>query len=55
METAVPDSGWSSPVIWKEEIWLTAGNDASKELRLLCFDLSSGELTRNIKVFNMIA
>ena len=54
-KTAVPDSGWSSPVIWKEEIWLTAGNDASKELRLLCFDLNSGELTRNIKVFNMIA
>ena len=53
-KTAIPDSGWSSPVIWENEVWLTAGSDEKKELRALCVDLETGRITKDIKVFDMI-
>ena len=51
---AIPDSGWSSPVVWENEIWLTVGDDRKKELRALCVDLESGEIKKDIKVFDMV-
>lgn len=51
---AIPDRGWSSPVVWGDEIWLTAGSDEKKELRAICVDLKSGKFVKNIKVFDMI-
>lgn len=53
-KTAIPDSGWSSPVVWDKEIWLTAGSDAKKELRAISVDLETGVITKDIKVFDMI-
>ena len=29
-KVAIPDKGWSSPVIWENEIWLTTGSDEKK-------------------------
>ena len=51
---AIPDSGWSSPVIWENEIWVTTGSDQKRELRAICVDLETGKVTKNIKVFDMI-
>jgi len=51
---AIPDEGWSSPVVWGNEIWLTAGSDEKKELRAICVELKSGKFVKNIKVFDMI-
>jgi len=50
----VPQSGWSSPVIWENEIWLTTGSDEQRELRAICVDLETGKVTKDIKVFDMI-
>ncbi len=46
--TGWPESGWSSPVIWENEIWLTTGSDEKKELRAICVDLESGKITKNM-------
>ena len=51
---AIPDSGWSSPVVWENEVWLTTGSDEKKELRAICFDLETGKVKRDVKVFDMI-
>ena len=51
---AIPDSGWSSPVVWEDEIWITVGDDRKKELRALCVDLQSGKIKKDIKVFDMV-
>ncbi len=51
---AIPESGWSSPVVWGNQIWLTTGSDEKKELRVICVDLESGKIVRDIKVFGMI-
>ena len=53
-KTLIPLEGWSSPVVWDNEIWLTAGSDASRELRAICIDLQSGAIRKGIKVFDMI-
>lgn len=53
-KTLISDSGWSSPVIWEHEIWVTSGSDEKKELRVICIDLNTGIIKHNIKVFDMI-
>lgn len=50
----IPATGWSSPVVWESEIWLTTGSDESRELRAICVDLGSGKITKDVKVFDMI-
>ena len=53
-KTPIPNEGWSSPVVWGNEIWLTTGSDERKELRVLCVDLESGKIIKDFKVFDMI-
>lgn len=53
-KVAIPDSGWSSPVVWEDEVWLTTGSDEKKELRAICIDLETGKVKRDVKVFDMI-
>ena len=53
-KVAIAGQGWSSPVVWENEIWLTAGNTERQELRALCVDLESGEIVKDIKVFDMV-
>ena len=37
-KTAIANQGWSSPVVWDDEIWVTTGSDDQQELRALCVD-----------------
>ncbi|MEL0096984.1 MAG: hypothetical protein VW875_14145 [Planctomycetaceae bacterium] len=53
-KTFIDDSGWSSPVIWENEIWITTGSDEKNELRTLCVDLETGDIKHNVKVFDML-
>ncbi len=53
-KTAIPGEGWSSPVVWENEVWLTSGDLKAQELRAICVDLTSGKIVKNIKVFDMI-
>ena len=53
-KTAIPLEGWSSPVVWENEAWLTCGSDETRELRAICVDLETGKITKDIKVFDMI-
>ena len=53
-KAAIPGEGWSSPVVWGNEVWLTAGSQTKKELRAMCVDIASGKIVKDIKVFDMI-
>ena len=35
--------GWSSPVIWKNQIWVTTATEGGRQLFALCIDRDSGE------------
>lgn len=50
-KTALPGVGHSSPVVSCERIWLTASPDKGKTRHVLCVDLKTGEVTRDIALF----
>ncbi len=52
-KTAIAGRGWSTPVIWGEQIWLTTAISDGKELYALCVHKESGEVTQRIKVFEV--
>jgi len=52
-KTPIHDKGWSSPVVWGKQIWLTTGLEDGKELFAICVDLDSGKFVHDIKVFDV--
>ena len=51
----VPLAGkaWSSPVIWKKQIWVTNALPDGHKLWALCFDLETGKKIHDILVFDV--
>ena len=49
----IHDKGWSSPVVWDDQIWLTTGREDGTELFAVCVDKDTGELIHDIKVFDV--
>ena len=51
----VPLAGkaWSSPVIWKKQIWVTNALPDGHKLWALCFDLKTGKKIHDILVFDV--
>lgn len=51
-KTAIDGKGWSSPIIFGEQVWLTTATGGGKEMRALCLDFKSGEIIHNRIIFN---
>ncbi|MBI2823853.1 MAG: PQQ-binding-like beta-propeller repeat protein [Planctomycetia bacterium] len=49
----VPGRGWSSPVIDRDQIWLTTAFDDGHSLRALCCDRATGKTLFDIEVFRV--
>ncbi len=51
----VPGSGWSSPVIRGNHIWLTTsiGEKRDQSLRALCLSRDTGSILQNVEVFRL--
>ena len=47
----VHDKGFSSPVVYGSQVWLTTGTDDGKALYALCYDFNTGKKIYDIKVF----
>ncbi len=52
-KTAIPGRGFSSPVVWDDQIWLTTAPLDGQQLYALAVDLHSGKVIHNIKVFDV--
>ena len=52
-KTSIPHKGYSSPVVWEDQIWLTTALEDGRELFAVCVDLNSGEIIHDIKVFDV--
>ena len=52
-KTPIHDKGWSSPVVWEKQIWLTTAREDGTELFAICVDLESGKVIHDIKVFDV--
>lgn len=53
-KTPIHDRGWSSPVIYGKQIWLTSASKDGKELFVLCIDRDSGKVLRDWKLFDVV-
>jgi outer membrane protein assembly factor BamB len=51
-KTAVHGKGWSSPVVFGDQVWVTTATIDGKELSAVCLDFNSGEIVYDIKVFS---
>ncbi|QEG23839.1 outer membrane protein assembly factor BamB family protein [Mariniblastus fucicola] len=50
-ELPIHGKGWSSPVIWDDQVWLTTATDDGKQQSVIGVDLESGEKLHDFVVF----
>jgi len=50
-KTEIHDNGYSSPVVYNNQIWVTTAKSDGKELFAVCVDFQTGEIIYDIKVF----
>ncbi len=51
-KTPIHDLGWSSPVIWKDAIWVTTATSDGHRAFAVCLDRASGKVVHDVKVFD---
>jgi outer membrane protein assembly factor BamB len=51
-KTEIHGKGWSSPVVYGDQIWITTATQDGKELYAVCVDFLSGKIVYDIKVFS---
>lgn len=51
-KTPIHDLGYSTPVVWGDQIWLTTATKKGKTLFAVCIDLNSGKVIHDIEVFH---
>ncbi len=45
--------GWSSPVVWGNQVWLTTAGLDGRALSVLCFDRESGQILLDRRLFDV--
>ncbi len=50
---AIPGEGYSSPVVWNSQIWLTSASPDGKQLFAFCIDRDSGEMIHERLMFEV--
>jgi outer membrane protein assembly factor BamB len=51
-KAAAEGKGWSSPVVYGNQIWITTAKPDGKEMKAQCLDLASGKVVFNVLLFN---
>ena len=51
-KTAIHDLGWSSPVAWGDQIWVTTATEDGKQLFAVCVNSRTGKVIHDVKVFD---
>ncbi len=47
----IPGSGWSSPVVWEDRVFVSSTTEQDQSCRVICVDRKSGEIEWNVEVF----
>jgi outer membrane protein assembly factor BamB len=50
-KTPLHDRGWSSPVVWGDQIWVTAATEDGKTDFAICVDKSDGRIVHDLKLW----
>src|SRR5437016_4472406 len=51
-KTAIHDKGWSSPVVWGDQVWMTTATADGTQLFVVCVDRKTGEILRDVKLYD---
>jgi outer membrane protein assembly factor BamB len=51
-KTAIHDLGWSSPVVWGNQVWMTTATANGRQMFAVCVDLAGGKVIHDVKVFD---
>ena len=54
-KTPIPGKAWSSPVVWKDRIWLTNAPEDGSRLSVLCVDRESGKILIRKRLRSVVA
>jgi outer membrane protein assembly factor BamB len=52
-KTPIPHRGWSSPVVYGEQVWLTTATADGRELFVLCLHRGTGKVMLHRKLFDV--
>jgi outer membrane protein assembly factor BamB len=52
-KTPIHGKAWSSPVVWKDQIWMTTATTDGKKLFAVCVNAKSGKIEHDVKVFDI--
>src|SRR5260370_32030850 len=52
-KTPIHDKGWSSPVVWGNQVWMTTAKADGTTMYAVCVDRKSGEVVHDIKLFEV--
>ena len=52
-KTPIHDRGWSSPVIWGNQVWITTATRDGGKLFAVCVDKDTGKIIHDIHVFDV--
>ena len=52
-KTPVHDRGWSSPVVWGNQVWITTATEDGHRMFAVCVDLASGQIVHDIKILDV--
>ncbi|QDU96407.1 outer membrane protein assembly factor BamB family protein [Lignipirellula cremea] len=50
-KTPIHGKGWSSPVVWKDQIWLTTATEDGTRMYAVCLDKNSGKVIHDVLLF----
>ena len=50
-KTGIQGKGWSSPVVFGDQIWVTSASEDGKQMAGICLNFNSGKLIYNINLF----
>ena len=51
-KTRIHDLGYSTPVVWGDQIWLTTATKDGRTLYAVCVDLNTSRVVHDVEVFN---
>lgn len=52
-KTPIHDRGWSSPVVWGDQVWMTTATEDGKQLFAVCVGRHSGKIVHDVKVLEV--
>lgn len=53
-QTPIPHKGWSTPVIFGEQIWLTTATEEGNDFFAICVNVTSGIILYNGRIFECV-